>query len=269
MKLRYYIYPPSYLGGDCGELEANMKELTNTINFYSDVLDTFCYDNSFYSVLCANGETLMNLLFMKLPDRQFRIVVLPELLKRLAFIDVSIPDKETMDKIFLESENALWGMRFQEEKLYNIDNSEKFKKFKYETVRKNLSRDNFGELNRIIFRNLVFSENAIDQISIVSDKYFSQIISRLEQLDIFSASWKNGSFSIKSVNAQTSLNISDESDSVKNNEKLSRERYFVLPEIGGHYCFLHIKTGDFRFHFYPNEENHRVYIAYVGSHLTV
>lgn len=269
MKLRYYIYPPSYLGRDCGELETNMKELMNAFNFYSDVSDTFCYDNSFYSVLCANGEILMNLLFSKLPDRQFRIVVLPELLKRLTLIDDSIPDKETMDKIFSESENALWGVCFQEEKLYNIDNSEKFRKFKYEAVRKNLNRDNFGDLYHIIFRNLVFSENVINQISIVSDKYFSQIISRLEQLDIFSASWRNGSFSIKSVNAQTPLNISDESDSVKNNEKLSRERYFVLPEIGGRYCFLHIKTGDFRFHFYPNEENHRVYIAYVGPHLTI
>jgi len=30
----------------------------------------------------------------------------------------------------------------------------------------------------------------------------------------------------------------------------------------------HIKTGDLRFHFYPDEESNTIYVGYIGSHLS-
>lgn len=61
--------------------------------------------------------------------------------------------------------------------------------------------------------------------------------------------------------------ISDESDTVKQKPKLKSARYFNIPDVGGQYCFLHIKAGDLRIHIYPHEAKKIVYVAYIGSHL--
>ena len=49
--------------------------------------------------------------------------------------------------------------------------------------------------------------------------------------------------------------------------KKKQMRLFKLPN-GKTECFeLHIKTGDLRFHFFPDNNSLKIYIGYIGTHL--
>ena len=114
----------------------------------------------------------------------------------------------------------------------------------------------------------IVKTSIIQQLGIVWKINISDGSTPHKYLEAYGRNWNEGGFSIKAVNDRTALNISDESDTVKHNERLRQERYFTLPNsIGGKYCYLHIKTGMFRFYFYPDENEYVIYIAYVGPHL--
>lgn len=269
MKLRYYIYPQAYNAADRISIEGNLKELNSVIFSLSDRYDIFCYDQSLFNVTTSEGNTLADVIFGDMPDVQFSRTVLPKMLNRLTIINRSLCDKSAMDEAFKDSENALWGIIFPTNEIYTLSTAQDYLRFRHTTIFNLLNENTFRELKSLLFKNLIFSDDAIEQITHVGDKNFHQLVSRLMDLERYNAQWTIGAFSTKDINAKTSLNVSDESDSVKGNEKLSRERLFSLPNIGSKYCFLHIKTGDYRFHFYPNEENHRIYMAYIGPHLTL
>jgi len=67
----------------------------------------------------------------------------------------------------------------------------------------------------------------------------------------------------------TKLNFSDESDSVKNNPKLSRYREFTLPNDNKEFFGLHVKNfpGAMRLHFIPDYSTNKIFIGYFGKHL--
>jgi hypothetical protein len=45
------------------------------------------------------------------------------------------------------------------------------------------------------------------------------------------------------------------------------ERIFQMPSGGTEIFELHIKTGDLRFHFYPDNKNFKIFVGYIGPHL--
>lgn len=64
--------------------------------------------------------------------------------------------------------------------------------------------------------------------------------------------------------------VSGESDSVANDPKKKKERMFWLDDGRQVYCENHIKLPDgYRLHFYADAANKRVYVAYLGPHLTL
>lgn len=267
MKLRYYLYPQAYTAAYGNSIEKNLKELNTVIISHSDKYDIFCYDQSLYSITTAGGKAFADVIFGGMQDMQFCRTVLPQMLNHLTLIGKCLCDKPAMDNEFKDSENALWGFHFATKESYTLSSVQDYKEFRQTTILNLLNENTFRELKDLLFKNLIFSDDAIEQTTHVGDKIFHQIIFRLLDLEKYNTMWTSGAFSTKDIFAKTSLIVSDESNSVKNNDKLSRERYFMLPNIGGKYCFMHIKTGDFRFHFYPNEDDHRIYVAYVGSHL--
>ena len=92
-----------------------------------------------------------------------------------------------------------------------------------------------------------------------------QIINRLKSLNDYAEHWKTGDFSYEDVNATTDLRISPESNNtIKNYGSLRR---FTIPNQGKKLFDLHIKTGNLRFHFYPDNNNRKIYIGYIGKHL--
>jgi hypothetical protein len=77
--------------------------------------------------------------------------------------------------------------------------------------------------------------------------------------------WKTRDFSYQNVNDTSSLRISPESVSTMN--LFGEDRRFQMPTGGTQIFELHIKTGNFRFHFYPDNKSKTVYIGYIGPHL--
>lgn len=64
--------------------------------------------------------------------------------------------------------------------------------------------------------------------------------------------------------------VSGESTSVTNNPKKKRERMFWLDDGRQVYCENHVKLPDgYRMHFYPDAKEKRIYVAYLGTHLTL
>ena len=64
--------------------------------------------------------------------------------------------------------------------------------------------------------------------------------------------------------------VSGESDSVNNDQKKRKERVFWLDDGRQVYCEQHVKLSDgYRMHFYADPEKKRMYVAYLGPHLTL
>lgn len=64
--------------------------------------------------------------------------------------------------------------------------------------------------------------------------------------------------------------VSGESDSVNNDPKKKKERMFWLDDGRQVYCENHVKLPDgYRLHFYADAANKRIYVAYLGPHLTL
>jgi len=64
--------------------------------------------------------------------------------------------------------------------------------------------------------------------------------------------------------------VSGESDSVNNDPKKKKERMFWLEDGRQVYCEHHVKLPDgYRLHFYADASNKRIYVAYLGQHLTL
>lgn len=64
--------------------------------------------------------------------------------------------------------------------------------------------------------------------------------------------------------------VSGESDSVNNDPKKQKERMFWLDDGRQVYCENHVKLPDgYRLHFYADSEEKRIYVAYLGTHLTL
>lgn len=120
-----------------------------------------------------------------------------------------------------------------------------------------------------IFPNLIFcgdTENQLTKLSI-SKHLYSQLYNVLRNLNDYCCSGK--SYSISDLKESTSLDISDESITVKNNPKLMKQRKF---RIDGNFEFFgyHVKnfSETYRLHFFPKTSENKIYIGYFGSHLS-
>ncbi|MBN2442783.1 MAG: hypothetical protein JXJ04_15610 [Spirochaetales bacterium] len=101
----------------------------------------------------------------------------------------------------------------------------------------------------------------------INSNYLSQIINRLKSLNDYASQWTTGEFSLANLNHTTDLNCSGESQSTMN--KYGSQRRFKLPDGRREYFELHIKTGDLRFHFFPDNSSHKIYVGYIGKHLRI
>ncbi len=100
----------------------------------------------------------------------------------------------------------------------------------------------------------------------IQSKYFDQIIERLKRLNNYARDWTEGAYSDDQVK-QYGLTVSGESSGTLN--KYGRFRKFKLPEGERKLFEKHIKTGDLRFHFYPDNDTKQIYVGYIGKHLPI
>lgn len=121
---------------------------------------------------------------------------------------------------------------------------------------------NKGEL----FPNLIFCGKTKKQLlNGISSKYVFQIFDRLKALNEYTNSWKTGDFSIVDFKRNYNVDCSGETDCTLN--IYGDQRRFSIQGIGSRIFDLHIKTGNLRFHFFPESSTKKVYIGYIGPHL--
>lgn len=95
---------------------------------------------------------------------------------------------------------------------------------------------------------------------------FKQIVQKLFIFNNAINDWTQGDLNINAIKQQYPLDISGES--TRTMAKFGKERIFSLPQGGTKIFELHIKTGVFRFHFFPDNATRKVYVGYIGTHLS-
>ena len=104
------------------------------------------------------------------------------------------------------------------------------------------------------------------------DLILNQSKETLRVLDSFVEKWRKDAtifYSDENLrNSGLEHKVSGESDTVKNKEKLRKQREFRLPTGIKLFFEKHVKLSEgYRLYFYPDESEKVIYIGYVGSHL--
>lgn len=134
---------------------------------------------------------------------------------------------------------------------------------------------NIWQQREQLFPNLTFLDNQIGTaLRNWSAKQNVLIKARdaLNILESFSKHWSLGAYPDYRheylVALGLSTEVSGESTSVYNNDKKKRKRMFWLEDGREVYCENHVKLPDgYRMHFYPDNTNRHIYVAYLGPHL--
>lgn len=116
------------------------------------------------------------------------------------------------------------------------------------------------------FPNLVLCPSVKQQISRLGKSIdFGNVLERLRELDMVASKWVSGSFNYSLINKQYNLTIHSESQLTLDNFGSSRR--FTLPNGDRKSFPLHLLVGGLRIHFYPDVDEHIIYIGYIGAHL--
>jgi hypothetical protein len=224
------------------------------------------YDHLYKRSDIWNLELMMEL-FSETSQSSAAII---KFIEQLSICNLTSFEEPFLDQKFPEMLNAFLGIDFSvtsttlNRQITNLD--------AFYDIRKKYLWDlepiSFWKRRKILFPSLNLCGEVEDQVKMMGmSRHFSQLI---EKLAIFNSAvklWKDGSFNYKETNREFALNISPESRQTMS--KYGNERLFSLPNGDRKYFELHIKTGDLRFHFYPDTNTHQVFIGYIGPHLTI
>jgi len=105
-----------------------------------------------------------------------------------------------------------------------------------------------------------------------SSNVLDQVKQSLLGLSQYTFQWEKGKFSNYSANtlreSGLSFQVSGESQTVRTNPSLRREREFWLPTGREKFFEQHIKMSfGYRLHFFPDQANREIYVGYIGPHL--
>lgn len=191
------------------------------------------------------------------------------------FIEQSFQDSSELissevvfDGLYPDQFNGFLGIDFTDCNISSgkcFENADSYKAFKFSSLWE-VSFVNLWSKRDHLFPNLVLCGDVEDQIHTAGrSSKFNQIIVKLSEFDKAVKNWVNGEFNYRDINREYALRISPESDQTM--AKFGNQRIFSLPNGGTAVFELHIKTGDLRFHFFPDNHNRKVYVGYIGSHL--
>ncbi|UII21654.1 hypothetical protein [Fulvivirga ligni] len=197
-----------------------------------------------------------------------RVQFILKFLESFLRMDNYISSEQELLNAFDTHECAFLGVNFEGLELNQnkcITDDETYSTFKNGLL-ENISFRNFWEKRVQLFPALIICTQVRQQVEQLGNSpSFYQIIDRLKTLNHICNGWKKGDFSYKLINDTSSLNISPESQSTM--QQFGEERRFRMPNGGTQIFELHIKTGLFRFHFYPDNNTKKIYIGYIGPHL--
>jgi hypothetical protein len=259
----FYLYNKSYEKANSLQIQENLRELNDLVFTERAEEDFFWKNDSIWSCNTVDGN-FYEVIFSKISDEQLKRQVLPRLFSAITSIPQEFVSLEDFDKYY-KIYNAFYGIVFDDpDSERYITNKETYSSFKKKCLW-DITPKSLWERKEILFSRLILCPGVEDNLGKIGLKYLSIIVNRLVTLDNYAANeWLNGEFSYKKVISSTSLDISLESD--RTMKRYGNERLFKMPDGTTKRFELHIKTGDLRIYFYP--ENYKIYIGYIGKHLS-
>ncbi|HAN79692.1 MAG TPA: hypothetical protein DCQ31_18985 [Bacteroidales bacterium] len=264
----FFLHNVALDTSDITEFENGIKELLSVSVEKNSDTDIFMRSPNLWDYQFKFG-LLGELFGNEQLSPEFRTKILSIFFER-EFIesDLDIQLEQDFDEFYPEDCNGFLGVDFIDLAVSlnrQITDEESFKRFKAFCLSK-IDFRSFWDKRVEMFPNLILCGEVEAQISkIGNSSYFFQILERLKELDSYASNWKQGAFSYRDVNHTKNLRISPESEQTMH--AYGNQRVFSLPELGRIKCELHIKTGNLRFHFYPDDKTFKIYIAYIGHHL--
>lgn len=259
----FYLATIGYENASVAELEENFKTL-NEIHSARRREEVFTKSNAFWNIKTLDDKYISEAI-EKFSDGQF-VGATYGLLESIS----SKKDFRTLkeiDKYYPDEHNAFWGAQFEITDERHINSEEKYHSFKKQKIRNITKGIEIWERRSLLFKRIELCSGVEEQLK---NGYTGQILEKLLILDEYCQDyWIEGSFSYKDAKHRVALDISLESQSTMNDVKKKQLRMFKLPN-GKTECFeLHIKTGDLRFHFFPDNNSLKIYIGYIGAHLPI
>lgn len=262
----YYLQGRSYYYANKEEVIAHLCALNKIIanqNEYDHFYKSMNFENFRFDKWSSIGSFFNS---TELP-KSLRERVLPSILKRFKVINESYMSVTDMNVDYRNTSNAFLCAKTLRPAVSVIVDYSDYIDFKAFMTLQTVGQANFQKCCNIMFKRVIITTDACAMVRPLG-KFIKQVFGQLIVLDEYiQKAWTNGTFNEGNVAANTSLDITDESTTVKQNPSYNQYRRFRIPGIGSKYCFIHIKTGALRFHIYPDNVNRVVYIPYIGKHL--
>jgi hypothetical protein len=116
--------------------------------------------------------------------------------------------------------------------------------------------DNFPKNKTIFFNKIIVNTVVEEKINTLPHDVWKKAVEIMYNLEL---GYKN----------ITDYEWSDESDTVKQNPRLKRERLFKFDNGESVYVFTHIKNFSQSYRMYYLEKDNKIYICYLGCHLSI
>ena len=260
----FYLSKIGYEAASSIEIEDNFILLNEIIVQKPAPEDSFLKNENLWNWGTKDG-VLGDVVFSKFCDPQFANMVVPKMIESIKSIDDVFSSLDEFDSSTYKIYNSFYGAKFDIFNERHISNKEGYDKFKNDNLW-NLTADTFWERREQLFSKIILCPSVEDDLKKIGSSYLNQIKDKLIALDNYVVKyWQKDSFQHADANEKCSLNISPESKKTMEQQKYYNQRIFKLPD-GRNECFeLHIKAGNLRFHFFP--ENCKIYIGYIGKHL--
>ncbi|MBX2976615.1 MAG: hypothetical protein KF721_10805 [Ignavibacteriaceae bacterium] len=259
----FYLSKIGYETATSTEIEANFILLNELVVLEPSPEDFFLKNENIWDLNTKEGH-LGDVIFSKF-DSEFASRVVPKMIESIKSIEEEFTALEEFDSSTYKIYNSFYGAKFENSDDRHISDKEKYERFKKENLW-DLTSESFWERREQLFSNIILCPSIENDLKKIGSTYLKQIKDKLVALDNYVTShWSNGNFNYNDANEKSSLNISPESKKTMDQQKYYNQRVFKLPD-GRNECFeLHIKTGNLRFHFFP--ENKKIYVGYIGKHL--
>ncbi len=260
----YYVFNKSYNTANAKAIEGNLRILNDLVIDDRNEDDSFLLHDSIWNQETVDGN-FSEVVFSKLEDEQLKYTVLPKMFRAIEVIEKEILSFEQFDEKY-KIYNAFFGIDFAGFDLKKcVTNKETYDEFRNEHLWE-VTPASFWERKEMLFSNIILCNSVESDIQTIGGAYLKQIIYKLKELDNYvKNNWTAGNFNYEDANSKAPLKISPESNKTMGQKKYKDLRMFSMPD-GRRECFeLHIKTGNLRFHFFP--ENGCIYVGYIGKHL--
>lgn len=266
--LNYYLQERSYMGASMSEIEQSFREIAKMLRC-KYTLDVFYKYSSFLTTKVNKKEILLNVLFDQRSkiDPDVRNNLVGYVLDRIEKKAGPFASIEEFKEIAGESHHFI-GARFANKKKYEISTHAEFVSKRENSIFANISSANYDKFAPYLYKNVEFVGAGSSMLA--STQNFKLVINDLRELDKYVEQyWIAGEFSIRDARRSTGVDMSDESVQLKDNKDLRNLRHFYINQtIGWQYCYFHIKQGDTRIHFFPDARTRKIYVPYIGGHLS-